>query len=87
MHPVFYAFGWSDIKDTTSQADLYVSFDAVQNKNSVDGTWLLYANNFFPFHIQWPTYGGQIPIGCIAAKIVVESAISSNSLSMQFTGS
>ena len=90
LHPIFFAYGWSDVTDQASSADMYVSFDAVSTPKGIQGTWLLYQMDFFSSNIQWPTYGGLLngndPIGCIAVKIVVASAGKNNSLTCQFAG-
>jgi len=88
--PIYFAYGWADVTDQASAADLYVSFDAIQASTGIQGTWLLYQQDFFPSNIVWPTYGGMLNgndrIGCIAVKIVVASASKNNSLTCQFAG-
>jgi len=92
VYPVFWSYGWSDVTDMTSSADMYICFDGVQQKRGITATWLLYKKDFFPCSVEWPTYGGWLQetnnciVGCQGVQVIVAAAVKNNLLNCQFAG-
>src|SRR5258707_15288585 len=76
LTPIYYVYGWTDITDKTSRADLLITFDS-------GVTWAAFAQDFFEPNIPWPTFKGYIfhpasqnsvSLGCVGVKLIVVTA-------------